>query len=87
MEEDTLFVAEMPTAADGNGRRRDEEGELDDRANVDGSATGDKTRSGPQILRAASHQISMMTTALLIAHRQRSKKGAERSTQSVGRLQ
>jgi hypothetical protein len=30
MEEETLFVVEMPTAADGSGRRRAGEGELDE---------------------------------------------------------
>ncbi|KAF8540205.1 hypothetical protein BDD12DRAFT_804699 [Trichophaea hybrida] len=59
MEEETLFVDEMPTAADGSGRRRAEEGELDDRANADGSAIGDETRSDAQIFEdAASYQIS-----------------------------
>ena len=59
IEEETLFVDEMPTVADGSGKRRDEEGELDDRANVDGSATGDETISDAQFLEgAASHQMS-----------------------------
>jgi hypothetical protein len=31
MEEGTLFVDDMPTAADGSGRRRAGEDELDDR--------------------------------------------------------
>ena len=31
IEGETLFVDEMPTAADGSSRRRAEEGELDDR--------------------------------------------------------
>ena len=49
----------MPTAADGSGRRRAGEGELDDRVNADGSATGDETRSDAQIFEdTASHQIS-----------------------------
>jgi hypothetical protein len=59
MEEEALFVVEMPTAADGSGRRRAGEGELGDRVNADGSATGDETRSDAQIFEdTASHQIS-----------------------------
>jgi len=59
MEEETLFIVEMPTAADGSGRCRAGEGELDDRVNADGSATGDETRSDAQIFEdTASHQIS-----------------------------
>jgi hypothetical protein len=39
-DEDTLFFNKMPTAADGNGRRRDEEYELDDRAMLMGPLQG-----------------------------------------------
>jgi Protein of unknown function (DUF3723) len=53
---ETLFVDEMPTAADGNGRHRDGKGELDDRANADRSAMGYETISDAQIFEnAASH--------------------------------
>jgi hypothetical protein len=59
IEEETLFVDEIPTAADGRGRRRYEDGDLDDRANTDGSAIGDETRSDTRIFEdGASHQIS-----------------------------
>jgi hypothetical protein len=74
MKDETLFVAEMLTAANGNGRRHDEECELDDRANADGSATGDGTRTLPLI------KSQMMTIAPLAAHGQRSQKMAERAT-------
>jgi len=57
MEEETLFVVKMPAAADSSGRCRAGEGELDDRVNANGYATGDETRSDAQIF----------TTALLIA--------------------
>jgi hypothetical protein len=79
MKEETLFVAEMPTAANGNGRRHDEEWELDDRANADGSATGDGTRTLPLI------KSQMMTIALLVAYGQRSQKMAERATSFMRR--
>jgi hypothetical protein len=52
IEEETLFVAEMPTAADGNERLRDGvpmEGGLDDRANSDESTTGGETKNDTQI--------------------------------------
>jgi hypothetical protein len=56
--EETLFVKEIPTAAKGGERHCDEECELDDRANADGSATGDETRSDAQIFKdAVSYQI------------------------------
>jgi hypothetical protein len=56
---ETLFVDKMPTAADGTGRHRDGEGELDDRANDDRSAMGYETIGDAQIFEdAASHQIS-----------------------------
>ena len=58
MEEETLFVAEMPTSANGHEERYDEECELDDRASTAESATRDETRSNTQIFEdAAPHQI------------------------------
>jgi hypothetical protein len=57
--EETLFVKEIPTAAKGSERHRDEEYELDDRANADGPAAGDETRSDAQTFKdAVSYQIS-----------------------------
>src|SRR5271170_6705753 len=45
--EETLFVEEVPTAAEGESHC-DEECELDNRADADGSAIGDETRSDAQ---------------------------------------
>ncbi|KAF8846614.1 hypothetical protein BDZ45DRAFT_812194 [Acephala macrosclerotiorum] len=68
MEEETLFVDEMPTAANGSERRRDGEGELNDKVNADGLATGEETRRDAQIFEgAASHQISDDDNGLEIA--------------------
>ena len=69
----------MPTAADGSGRRRAGEGELDDRVNADGSATGDETRSDTQIFEdTASHQISDDDDSSLDSIRAEKLKMAER---------
>ena len=46
MEWEALFVDEVPTAADGDGRRCDEESEFGGGANAGGSATGGGTISG-----------------------------------------
>jgi hypothetical protein len=51
--EETLFVKEIPTAAKGGERHCHEECELDGRANADGSATGDETRSDAQTFKDA----------------------------------
>jgi hypothetical protein len=57
--EETLFVKEISTAAKDGERYCDEECELDDRANADGSATGDETRSDAQTFKdAVFYQIS-----------------------------
>src|SRR5438045_2793616 len=59
MEEETLFVDEMPTATNGSRRHRDEKGELDDKANVDGSAMGvEMTGDAQGFEDATSYRIS-----------------------------
>lgn len=55
--EETIFLDEVPTAAEGGERYRDEECEVDERSSADESAIGDETISDAQIFEdAASHQ-------------------------------
>ena len=57
--EETLFIKEMPTTTKSGERHCNEECELDDRANANGSATRDKTASNAQtFIDTISYQIS-----------------------------
>jgi hypothetical protein len=75
MEEETLFVDEMPIAADGSGRRRDVTGQMP-------MGLPWEMRRGMMLefLRTLPLIKSQMITALLIACGPRSKKMAERTT-------
>lgn len=59
VEEESLFVDEMPIATNDSENRRNEEGELDDSVYVGRAAAGDETLKDAQIFEgAASRQIS-----------------------------
>lgn len=87
MGEETLFVDEVPTAAEGGERHRDEECERDDRASADGSATGDETRSDAQTFEgAASHQISDDDNSSINSIRAETQEDGRTYYLTVGRL-
>jgi hypothetical protein len=86
IEEETLFVIEILTAASSSGRRRTGEGELNSRVNANRSAIGDETSSDAQSFEdAVSDQISDNDSSSFRSIRAEKQEIAVRTTLSMRR--